>query len=248
MKRGARRRCHSRLGGRREIPPVFQPLISQQRPFVQHGTARWVDVPPALDGTLDGFDLSQPLALDHEDQYRRSEEPYAGPDQLAAVAWVNWDDAALYVAVEVSKPEVIIRPPDAPPLGLDNEPDDIHSDGIQVYLVPAPDAAPHGALVVPEESERALRVLPAGGGAEPLAVSGGWSLTDSGYLITLALRGDGWLDRRRRDRVPFDLIVNEMRSGRERRAGQLVWSGRGGWVWLRGPRQPRANFGELELA
>ena len=35
---------------------------------------------PALDGSLDGFDTSEPLELDHEDQYRRSEEPYGGPD------------------------------------------------------------------------------------------------------------------------------------------------------------------------
>ena len=237
-----------RLGGRREAPARFEPLISQQRPFVQQGIARWIDVPPALDGTLDGFDLSAPLALDHEDQYRRSEEPYAGPDELSATAWVNWDDEALYVAVDVIKPDVVFRPAEEPPLRLDNEPDDIHSDGVQVYLVPAPDAAPRGALVVPEESDTALRVQPTGGDAEPLEVSGGWSLTETGYLITLALRAEGWGDRRRGERVPFDLIVNEMHPGRERRAGQLVWSGRGGWVWLRGPRQPRAAFGELELA
>jgi hypothetical protein len=237
-----------RLGGRRAPPQRFEPLISQQRPFVQHATACWVDAPPSLDGTLDGFDLSEPLALDHEDQYRRSEEPYPGADQLSATAWANWDDQALYLAVAVAKPDVIFRSADAPPLRLDNEPDDIHSDGVQVYLIPAPDAAPRGALVVPEETEAGLRVQPTGGDAEPLDVSGGWSLTESGYLVTLAIRADAWPDRRRGDRVPFDLIVNEMHPGRERRAGQLVWSGRGGWVWLRGPRQPRASFGELELA
>ena len=48
-------------------------------------------------------------------------------------------------------------------------------------------------------------------------------------------------------RVGFDLIVNEMLSGRERRAGQLVWSGGNGWVWLRGDRQDAGRFGVLEL-
>jgi hypothetical protein len=38
-----------------------------------------VDAPPALDGTLAGFDDSEPLTIDIEDQYRRSEEPYPGP-------------------------------------------------------------------------------------------------------------------------------------------------------------------------
>ena len=42
--------------------------------------------------------------------------------------------------------------------------------------------------------------------------------------------------------------MNRMRPGRERRAGQLVWSGGGGWVYLRGDRQDPARFGVLELA
>jgi hypothetical protein len=46
----------------------------------------------------------------------------------------------------------------------------------------------------------------------------------------------------------FDLLVNEMLPERERRSGQLVWSGGSGWVWLRGDRQDPSRFGELELA
>ncbi|MGH7629051.1 MAG: heparinase II/III domain-containing protein [Gemmatimonadales bacterium] len=238
-----------RLGGRRELPVAFEPLVTRVRPLGEQGRAPWVDVPPALDGTLDGFDLSHPLNLDHDDQYRRSEEPYAGPDELAATAWANWDDEALYLAVEVTKPDLVLRPADAPPLRLDNEPDDIHSDGVQVYLAADAGSPALGALVVPEEGDRRLRVRPAGAeGAAGLDVHGDWSPTDTGYLVTLAIRPPDWAARRGGERVAFDLIVNEMRPGRERRAGQLVWSGRGGWVWLRGDRQPRASFGELELA
>jgi hypothetical protein len=47
--------------------------------------------------------------------------------------------------------------------------------------------------------------------------------------------------------VAFDLIVNEMLPARTRRTGQLVWSGGGGWIWLRGDRQDPARFGMLEL-
>jgi hypothetical protein len=235
-----------RLGGGRASVTAFEPLVTKQRPLLQQGTAPWVDAPPATDGTLAGFDLSQPLALDHEDQYRRSEEPYPGAEELSATAWVNWDDEALYLAVEVAKPELVFRPADAAPLRLDNEPDDIHSDGLQVYVA-LPDGRSAGVLVVPDEGEARLRVRPVGE-TDDMEAAGDWSPTESGYLVTLALRPAGWSERRRGDRVPFDLIVNEMRPDRERRAGQLVWSGRGGWVWLRGDRQPLANFGELELA
>jgi hypothetical protein len=47
--------------------------------------------------------------------------------------------------------------------------------------------------------------------------------------------------------MPFDIIVNEMRPGRTRRTGQLIWSGGPGWVYLRGDRHDPAHFGELEL-
>jgi hypothetical protein len=47
--------------------------------------------------------------------------------------------------------------------------------------------------------------------------------------------------------VGFDLLVNRREPGRERRSGQLVWSGGGGWVYLRGDRQDPASFGVLEL-
>ena len=42
----------------------------------------------------------------------------------------------------------------------------------------------------------------------------------------------------RGDQFRFNLVVNEMRTGRERRAGQLVFVGGGGWVYLRGDREP----------
>src|SRR2546430_12769859 len=34
-----------------------------------------------------------------EDQYRRSEEPYSGPEDFSAAAFAAWDDDALYLAV-----------------------------------------------------------------------------------------------------------------------------------------------------
>lgn len=54
-------------------------------------------------------------------------------------------------------------------------------------------------------------------------MSGAWSVTERGYVITCAIElPDDVQD------FGFDLYVNRFRDGRERRVGQLLWSGAGG--------------------
>ena len=242
-----------RLSGARDPEPPFQPLIELDLPQPAVGAALRVDRPPALDGTGDGFDTSEPLRLELEDQYRRSEEPYSGPEDFSAIAHVGWDDEALYLAVEVTKPDLCFRAAAAPPLRLDNEPDDIHSDGVQLYLRDLEGGDVSGFLVVPEvEGGRldggGVRVRGAGESpGAPRSVHGAWRRTEQGYRITLAVAWPEWQRAHVGGQVGFDLIINEMLPGRERRAGQLVWSGGNGWVWLRGDRQDPARIGILEL-
>src|SRR5690348_7010860 len=81
----------------------------------------------------------------------------------------------------------------------------------------------------------------------PDAIRGAWRRTRQGYCVTLAVAWPEWHRAHVGGRVGFDLLVNEMLPGRVRRAGQLVWSGGNGWVWLRGDRQDPERFGELEL-
>jgi len=237
-----------RLSGTRPTVPALQPLLELERPTPVTGTALRVDRPPALDGTLDGFDLAEPLRLDLEDQYRRSEEPYAGPEEFSVAVCVNWDDDALYLAVDVTKADLCFRPGQAPPLRLDNEPDDVHSDGVQLYVRAAEEGAVAGWLIVPEEGDGGgLRVRGAGATGGPEMVRGAWRRTDVGYRITAAIAPPDWSRSHVGGRIGFDLIVNEMLPGRVRRAGQLVWSGGDGWVWLRGDRQDGDRLGILEL-
>jgi hypothetical protein len=186
--------------------------------------------------------------LDHEDQYRRSEEPYAGPVEFAGRAYVNWSDEGLYLAVEVTKPEVFPRDPDATPLGLDNEPDEIHADGIQIYVRLPGEETVHGLLIVPSAEGNELVIRPVGALAGRVSsVRGSWRATGTGYTITLGLTPEGWTHYRPGDELGFDLLINQMLPGRMRRAGQLVWSGGGGWVWLRGDRQDPERLGVVEL-
>jgi len=239
----------TRLSGRRQPQAPFQPLLHMDAPTKARGSALRVDAPPALDGTLAGFDVSEPLTLDVEDQYRRSEEPYPGPEDLCALAYVNWTDEALYVAAEVTKADLCFRPPDASPLGLDNEPEDIHSDGLQLYLEEGEQGDVLGFLIVPEGVDGGgVRVHAVGGtAAGPDLVRGAWARTEQGYRVTLAVAFSERVRAHAGGRLGFDLLVNEMLPGRERRAGQLVWSGGNGWVWLWGDRQSPERFGVLEL-
>src|SRR2546425_3036908 len=54
---------------------------------------------------------------------------------------------------DVTKADLCFRPGQAPPLRLDNEPDDVHSDGVQLYVRAAEEGAVAGWLIVPERSE-----------------------------------------------------------------------------------------------
>ena len=240
-----------RLAGARDPAPPFQQLVELDAPKPVVAAALRVERPPPLDGTCDGFDTSEPLVLELEDQYRRSEEPYSGPEDFSGLAYAAWDDAALYLAVLVTKPELCFRPPPgaAPPLRLDNEPEDIHSDGLQLYLRDLETGDVCGFLVVPEGRESGpVRVR--GAGDRPGAagsVRGAWRRTEAGYRVTVRVDWPEWHHAHVGGQVGFDLIINEMLPGRERRAGQLVWSGGNGWIWLRGDRQDPERFGILEL-
>ncbi|PYO62910.1 MAG: hypothetical protein DMD70_05000, partial [Gemmatimonadetes bacterium] len=243
-----------RLAGARPPEPPLAPLLELDKPTPAVGAALRVATPPPLDGTLDGFDTSEPLRLELEDQYRRSEEPYAGPDEFAAMAYAAWDDDALYVAAEVMKAELCFRPKGAPPLRLDNEPDDIHSDGLQLYVARDEGGGngdgSFGYLIVPESDAPALRVRATSDtSADPQSVRGAWRRTERGYVVTLGIPWPEWGGQRAHvgGRLRFDLLVNEMLPGRTRRAGQLVWSGGNGWVFVRGDRQDVARMGVLEL-
>ena len=234
-------------GLRRTGPRPPGPLIDHARRTPMSGAALGVLDPPALDGSLEGFDFAQPLELDHEDQYRRSEEPYAGAEEFSASAAVHWDEQEIYVGVDVRKPEIRVRGAAAPALRLDNEPDDIHADGVQLYVRPGADRPVYGFLVVPSGEDGSVRVRAASGTAgDPAMVRGAWQPTAGGYSLTLGIALPEWSGRPGGE-IGFDLLVNRIEEGRERRSGQLVWSGGGGWVYLRGDRQDPAALGVLEL-
>ena len=232
------------LTGERPEPVKRRPLIeTRDAPHTVALALRLAD-PPAMDGTLDGFDVGSPLLLDGEHQYRRSEEHY-DPESFRAEGWVNWDGESLYVAVAVAKPEVLFPGVGAPPQELDNEADDINSDGVQIHLALDPGGA--GVIAVPRDDGTLATRRLEGEESKGLTAEGRWSPTDEGYLLTLRLSHPRIAMMHPGERLGFDLLVNQMQPGRLRRAGQLVWNGSGGWIYLRGDRQDPSELGVLEL-
>jgi hypothetical protein len=226
------------LGGLRDLP--VEPAMPPERKPTAVLKAPRVAATPAHDGSLGGFVLEAPLTLDREDQFRRAEEPWPGPDGFSARAFLNVSGSTLHLAVEVVAPEPHFRPGDEPDPEVENENPDIHSDGIQMYL----DAAGfYGWLVVPDtQSPPALRIaaVRSTDAEASMVTAGAWAPTDTGYRITMSIELAAEVSG-----FGFDLYVNRGRAGRDRRVGQLVWSGgRGTRLYLAGDR---ALPGELPL-
>lgn len=229
------------LGGLRDLPE--EPLAAPEAPPAPVARIPRVAAPPAMDGSLDGFVTSAPLRLDRADQFRRAEEAWPGPEEFAALAHLNVAGSTLYLAVDVVAPEPVFRPADAPDPELENENPDIHADGVQVYV----DAAGYfGWLVVPDPDSAHLRVAAVRGtDAEPTMVTdGAWTQTERGYRLTFSVEMPVELHT-----FGFDLCVNRGREGRQRRVGQLVWSGaRGARLYLAGDRTLPGALPLVEVA
>jgi len=226
------------LGGARELPeepPTPAAPPAQPQPAAARSLA--VQQAPALDGTLGGFRLDAPLTLDRVAQFRRAEEPWAGPEAFSARAWLNHAGTTLYLAVEVTAPEPAFRRRGAPDPEWENENPDIHSDGIQVYVAAVTFL---GWLVVPDPDDPSRLKVSAvpGTDAAPEMVQGAWQPTDRGYRVTCAIElSDDVGD------LAFDLYVNRIREDRERRTAQLVWSGaQGSRLYLAGDRPLTHNL------
>jgi hypothetical protein len=164
-------------------------------------------------------------------EYRRSEYPYDG--SFRAIGALFAHGTRIGFAVRVFKRATCFRAADAVDPQLDNEMADIHSDGLQCYVMLYDWT---GWLAIPEPGTRDVRVVPTGGGGRSSpAVRGRWSPTEDGYAVVFEVETGSPL--RRGDRIAVNVVVNEMYADRERRAGQLALADGGGWTYLRGDRE-----------
>ncbi len=166
-------------------------------------------------------------------QYRRSEQPWGAHGQFTARVAVFVVGTEICFAADVAKKKVHFRRANEPDPALDNESPDINSDGIQCYVGVE---GWSGFLAVPYSDSQTVRTNAVVGTiSDRLRAKGWWHSTERGYRILVAI--DVGRKLVQGERIPVNLIVNEMYPDRSRRAGQLALSGGGGWVYLRGDRE-----------
>jgi hypothetical protein len=183
------------------------------------------------------------------DAYVPTEEPWGDGNTPTADVWLAHTDGALVLRVTVETGHAIVTPggsPMAMPANpLDNERADVNADGLQCYLRGVAEREWRAAVLAVPVAPPAARVT---------------SLVPDGAMpaCRCAAREDGrgwWMQLEwPRHALPdaaavhLDLIVNERSPDRERRRGQLVLSGGGGFGYLRGDRQAPSHGWVLHMA
>lgn len=165
-----------------------------------------------------------------EESYRRSEDSWeeAG-EPTARVAFVN-ENGALVIEASASHVEQTFASAGAVN-PLDNEHADINGAGMQLYL--RTEEALAGYVIVPVPGGDRVTVRPIDGWGAGIPIDALWTSTDDGFVIEV--RVDAMVQGVDTV-VNVDVIINERPAGRERRRGQLVLSGGGDFVYLRGDR------------
>jgi hypothetical protein len=186
-----------------------------------------------------------PIELNRADQFRRAEDPYPGPDAFSARATLQRHDETIHVTVEVTAPQPWFRPAEAVDPEWENENPDIHSDGLQVYVEFG--GFFFGWLIVPDAEDLArLRVAAVRGtdGDAAMVTGGSWESTSDGYRASFDIAFPEPVTAS----LGFDLYVNRAAASRERRTGQLVWSGaREARLYLAGDRALAGALPKVQL-
>ena len=174
-----------------------------------------------------------------ERHYRRSEQTWHEAGEPAATVVLSWQRHSLEIVVDVPRSDRTFAARDATNQ-YDNEPPDINGDGVQLFIASRDGRA--GWLLVPETGSSTVRIRRIDGWTLPQDIAARWERSSAGYRIFISLATDT-------PPYAFDVVVNEMPRGRERRRGQLVLSGGAGeFVYLRGDRHEAERLITLRIA
>lgn len=185
--------------------------------------------------------------------YVRTEQSWHEAGAPTALVQLSATHEHFVVTVDARTGAVVVQqgptPSVMPENPLDNERADVNGDGLQWYIGSANVEKPTwiaAALVVPASADTA-RVTP---------LIAGQSLA-ADVRVTHRSDATGWTAELRFPRAAlpdagrgpflFDLVVNERPADRERRRGQLVLSGGGGFGYLRGDRHDPSRAVTIHL-
>jgi hypothetical protein len=190
------------------------------------------------EATLPSF--GRPIYFDlGERHYRRSEQNWHEAGEPSATVVLSWQRRSLDVVVDVPRSDRTFAPRDARN-PYDNEPADINGDSVALFIGSREGRA--AWLLVPEADPPNVRVRRIEGWNLPQDISARWERSSTGYRLFISLAADT-------PPYAFDVIVNEMPRGRERRRGQLVLSGGAGeFVYLRGDRHEPERLITLRIS
>ncbi len=204
----------TRLMGQRAAPARLSPILSSHSKGVR--------------SAVDSF----AARLLTEAHYRGTEATWheAGePRAEVAVAWTRQPGTPIVISVHVNLEREPCFAPGIAENPLDNELPDVNSDGVQLHWRSGVTGTWNSVIAVPAGTD--VRISVESGPADGLTAQ--WTASPGGYDLSFTLPWpDHWPD------FSFDLCINEMPAGRERRRGQLVLSGaHGESAYLRGARQ-----------
>ncbi|MEQ1690056.1 MAG: heparinase II/III family protein [Gemmatimonas sp.] len=179
-----------------------------------------------------------------EPSWSEAGEPTATVQIGATTHWLIVDVHAHTGPLMTDQPALVDR--------LDNENPDVNADGLQWYMArtdpPSSKRGWHAAALHvpsprPDDASRSRETTITGNMSAHVVQWGvtpdGWSMRVRWPRAALPLDADGALY--------FELVVNERPPERERRRGQLVLSGGGGFGYLMGDRRPTDRFVRLVL-
>ena len=89
--------------------------------------------------------------------------------------------------MSVRKPDLVLRPPNAADPALDNEHPDIHSDGVQLYVLAPEWAHFAGWLAVPEFPAPRVRTHVIDGTRANVPLEAEWQPESGGYAMRFAI-------------------------------------------------------------
>jgi hypothetical protein len=206
------------------------------------GIAHFAKAPPALDGSWNGWDKSEPMTIDKPSQVCRllmGNQAWQGPNDLSAKIYAMYDDSSLYVGAEVTD-DVLVTHWNFPTMSYPWDTDcmevvlDVRSDSEQGHDPPTPGLFRNLSMAELRTIDFGPTMWQGGGAGGPLLpkpnlVPGAETYflrTPSGYnmICRYPLSSLKGVIAKPGYKIGFDAAIND-NDGTNYRKNQHIWAG-----------------------